>query len=79
MRFIEDASENIPEIKIAAPQRHRTRRALSFPLLRMFLAALTVEKRGLILCGCTHDFNYRVSAATGLLPAFAAAGQVCIL
>ena len=58
MRFIEDASENISEIKKAAPQRHRTRRALSFPLLRMFLAALTVEKRGLILCGCTHDFNY---------------------
>ena len=53
MRFIEDASENIPEIKKAAPQRHRTRRALSFPLLRIFLAALlaalTAEKRGLTL------------------------------
>ena len=59
MRFIEVASKNIPEIKKAAPQRHRTRRALSFPLLRIILAALTAEKRGLTLPGCTHDFNYR--------------------
>ena len=52
MRFIEDASKKIPEIKKAASQRHRTRRALSFPLLRMFLAALTAEKRGLTLELC---------------------------
>jgi hypothetical protein len=58
MRFIEAASKNIPEIKKAASQRHRTRRELSFPLLRMFLAALTAEKRGLTLLGCTDDFNY---------------------
>ena len=57
MRFIEAASKNIPKIKKAAPQ-YRTRRELSFPLLRMFLAALTAEKKGLIQLGCTDDFNY---------------------
>jgi hypothetical protein len=60
MRFIKAASKNIPEIKKAAPQRDRTRRELSFPLLRMFLAALTAEKKGLIQLGCTDDFNYMV-------------------
>lgn len=60
MRFIEAASKNIPEIKKAAPWCDRTRRELSFPLLRMFLAALTAEKKGLIQLGCTDDFNYMV-------------------
>ena len=46
------------EIKKAASQLHRTWRALSFPLLRMFLAALRAAKRGLTLWGCTRDFNY---------------------
>ena len=48
MRFIEDKSKNIPEIKKAASLRHGIYQARSIALLRLFLflAALTVEKRG---------------------------------